>query len=652
MGVAGARIGVAVGFLWLALGCAEAKKSEGRPADAAVDAAGGPDAGGDGFVPRCRRSNPQREAFFGDLHVHTALSLDANLQGTRLRPVEAYRFARGEPVGLPPYDADSKPLRMLSLERPLDFVALSDHAEFLGLVTTCLSPELEGYDSAECTRYRGDPDGSFVTLNAQLGKAQGSADHITPCTADNAFCGSAALSAWNEVKASAAQANDDSADCTFTAFVAYEWSASPGTKNLHRNVIFANDVVPALPFSYFDGNQEEDLWDALDRDCLKRAGGCDALTIPHNSNVSAGLMFETVDGQGRLFDAEYAARRAAFEPLVEIFQHKGSSECLPSMGPDELCGFEIMPYNLLSTTALGGAPNEQVPSDYVRDALGVGLALEQKLGKNPFAYGFVASTDTHLGIAGAVDESSFPGHGGAGSNARDSLPPGLVDKAWLNPGGLAVLWAEENSREALFLAMRRKEAYGTSGPRIVLRFFGGSDLPDDLCGRSDFVERGYADGVPMGGRLAIASSSKKPRFAVWALRDAGTAAHPGGQLERVQIIKGYLDAGKVRYSIHDVAGGASAADVDPATCTPRGEGHDELCAVWSDDEFDASQPAFYYARVLENPSCRWHRRACLAGGVDCARPETVTEGFEGCCDDFPDTVQERAWSSPIFHRPE
>jgi hypothetical protein len=596
---------------------------------------------------RCQSFVAERQPFFGDLHVHTALSLDANLQGTRLRPVDAYRFARGERVDLPPYDSSGKATRSIALERPLDFVAVSDHAEFLGLVTTCLTPDLPGYDSETCETYRAMPEVSFFSLNFGLSAQQGAARYLPPCSADNAYCGSAAVSAWNEIKQAAASAQDTSAACGFSSFVAYEWSASPGTQNLHRNVIFRSDKAPPLPFTYFDGNHEEELWSALESGC-READGCDVLTIPHNSNLSAGLMFETVDREGKPLDRAYAARRRKLEPLVEIFQHKGSSECLPEMGADELCNFEQSPYNTLASTTLGGTPDKLVARDFVRDALAQGLLLKQALGENPFQYGFVASTDTHVGTAGAVEERRFAGHGGAGASARLARP-GLVDSAWFNPGGLAGLWAEQNSRGALFDAMNRREAFGTSGPRIVLRLFGGFDLPADLCAAQDFAQQGYARGVPMGGELHGDATTRAPSFAVWSLRDPGTASAKGVPLQRIQIVKGWIEQGQVRYAIHDVAGQPNTADVDLTTCEPRGQGADELCSVWTDPTFDPAQHAFYYARVLENPSCRWQTRACLAEKVDCAAPPA---GFEPCCDDSaPRTQQERAWSSPIFYGP-
>lgn len=611
---------------------------------------GEPQDDGAPLVPSCASFDPDRRAFFGDLHVHTALSLDANLSGTRLRPVDAYRFARGEAVELPPYDAAGNGARTLRLSRPLDFVALSDHAEFLGLVTTCLSPGFPGYDTEACSVYRDDPQKAFVSGNALLAAPQDGVRWPAPCTEANAFCGDAATSAWAEVREAAAQAQDPTDACAFTSFVAYEWSASPGTKNLHRNVIFADEHVPALPPSYFDAPQEEALWDALERECVRGTPGCDVLTIPHNSNLSAGLMFEPVDGAGAPIDADYAKRRAELEPLVEIFQHKGSSECLPELGNDEECGFELAPYDTLSTAALGLAKDELNPADFVRDALGAGLRIASETGANPFTYGFVGSTDTHTGTPGAVEERGFAGHGGASFLAADAV--GLVDHVWFNPGGLAVLWAEENSRAALFAAMKRREAYATSGSRIVLRTFTGLELPADLCSAPDFVEQGYARGVPMGGELSGAHEGEVLRVAVRALRDPGSAEHPSVGLERLQIVKGWLEDGVVRHRVIDVAGTASAEPfVDPGTCAPVEAGAAELCAVFEDDDFDRREHAFWYARVLEGPSCRWSTLACRAAQVDCGVPDDVPPELADCCDGPPELGRERAWASPVFYRP-
>jgi hypothetical protein len=336
---------------------------------------------------------------------------------------------------------------------------------------------------------------------------------------------------------------------------------------------------------------------------------------------------------------------------VEIFQHKGDSECWTgSPAGDELCGFEFLQFDNLANAHLD-VPRDPETRDFVRDALGLGMQLQTELGVNPYKYGIIASTDTHLGTPGLVDETAFLGHGGAGQSNRDALPPGLSDLVYFNPGGLAVVWAEENSREGVFQAMLRRETYGTSGPRITLRFFGGWDYDGGMCDGGSFAADGYAGGVPMGADLPAGSGA--PTFALSALRDPGAGTEPGTQLQRVQIVKGWLEGGALAVTVFDVAGDPdNGATVDLATCEPSGTGFDELCDVWTDPAFDAGTPAFYYARVIENPTCRWDAQMCAAAAVDCDQPDTVTDGYEGCCDDrMEDVQQERAWSSPIWYVP-
>jgi hypothetical protein len=294
------------------------------------------------------------------------------------------------------------------------------------------------------------------------------------------------------------------------------------------------------------------------------------------------------------------------------------------------------------------------PLSFAREALGEGLLQQARLGVNPFRFGLIGSTDTHLGAPGQVDEDAHVGHAAGIVSSRFEIPP-LPDQPHFNPGGLAVLWAEENSRDALFDAMRRREAFATSGPRIVVRFFAGWQLSDDLCARSDFAAAGYASGVPMGGVLPAPSDAgavAAPSLAVWALADAGAAEHPGTPLQRVQIVKLWLEDGVAREQVFDVAGdAANGADVDLASCTPRGAGSAQLCQVWRDAGFDPAQPALWYARVVENPSCRWQSFVCLRAGVDC--DAGAPAGLEACCDpSIPKTIQERAWTSPIWYVPD
>lgn len=610
---------------------------------------------------KCAHHDPLRQPFFGDLHVHTKYSLDASTQGTQISPHEAYRFALGERLGIQPYSAEGVPLRFTQLARPLDFAAVTDHAELFGETEICTNPDLAGYNSPECLFYRAAPAQAFIVFNF-LGPGLTSVGglpipRLPYCGLGGERCIEAAKTPWRDIQLAAAAFNDDSRDCRFTSFVGYEFTASPLSNNLHRNVIFASAVVPEIPPAYQDYPGPDLLWQALDQQC-RAAEGCNVLTIPHNSNLSGGLMFQTRDSNGAAYTAELAAKRQQYEPLAEIYQHKGQSECLNTTGAglaDEQCGFELLPYRNFTGSQVSpqasGAPLEQ---DFLRSALKEGLRLERELGANPFKYGLIGSSDTHLGTPGLVAEAGYPGHGGAGGGARDEVPPGLPDLIENSPGGLAVLWAEENTRESLFAAMRRREAYATSGTRPVLRFFGGAGLPADLCGRSDFVAQGYAKGVPMGGDLAPPATGARPRFAVAALRDPGEGADVANPLQRIQIVKGWIDAGGTpQEQVYEVAGDPdNGAGVDLANCEPTGSGHASLCAVWEDTDFDPAQPAFWYARVLENPSCRWSTRQCLAAGIDCGNPDAVPDEFADCCNaDYPKTIQERAWSSPIWHQP-
>ena len=620
-----------------------------------------PPPAGPGPAPRepCRDVDPLRRPFFGDLHVHTALSLDASTQGTRNRPADAYRFARGERIGVQPYDRDGQPLRELRLARPLDFAAVTDHAELLGEAHICNTPGLDGYDSLVCRIYRSYPRLAFFVMNYRVssGDAAEPPQRFEFCGADGAGCLAAARAPWTEIREAAEAAYDRSADCRFTTLVGYEWTGAAGPgNNLHRNVLFRNEIVPELPSSFVDTPAPELLWRKLRETCLEAGTGCDALVIPHNSNLGGGRMFATVHADGTPMSADEARLSAQLEPVVEILQHKGSSECMLGVGTeDELCSFETLEMSNFSGRYVPLLAEKPVPRQFVREVLREGLVQEQRLGVNPFKFGIVSSTDTHLGAPGAVEEDAdYKGHGGAGNPARDELPKGLPDASDLNPGGLAVIWAEQNDRDALFLALRRKEVYGTSGPRHVVRFFGGFGYDTELCASKELAARGYAGGVPMGGDLPPAPAGGAPRFVLSALRDPGTDAQPGNRLQRLQIVKGWLGPdGATHERVYDVAGTPdSGSDVDLATCAPRGEGADALCAVWTDPDFDPAERAVWYARVIENPSCRWTTRVCNAGGVRCDDPVTVGEGFEACCDPkVPRTVQERSWTSPIWYSP-
>jgi hypothetical protein len=599
----------------------------------------------------CAVSDPLKQPFFGDLHVHTRYSLDASTQGTRTTPEQAYRFARGEQLALQPWTENGWSQRSLQLSRPLDFAMVSDHAELIGDVRTCNLPGLEGYSSWQCRVYRGWPRAAYYLFNYMATIEQ---RHLGMCGENGEICRDAALAPWREMQEVAEKYYDRSADCTFTTFIGYEWTGmNPDVGgNLHRNVVFANDVVPRLPASFIETPAPAKLWDSLDEECVNAGTGCDVLVIPHNSNLSAGHMFSRSLDDGEAMDVAYAQTRVRYEPIVEMIQHKGASECFFDRGvtEDELCAFEQ-----LSQDNIAGFDNPPTPdTGFVRKALNDGLKLEQQLGVNPYKFGFIGSTDTHLGAPGATEEDRFLGHGGAGVPARDEIPPGLPDKLGYNPGGLAVVWAQHNTREALFDGLRRRETYATSGPRIVTRFFGGWGLDPQLCQAPDRVALAYEQGVPMGSDLpARTGDNGAPTFLVAARQDTGVGTSPGTPLQRLQVVKSWLDNGERRETVIDVAGDAdNGASVNTRTCETSGPGFTELCAVWSDPDFDPAQRALYYTRVIENPTCRWSQRMCAAARVNCANPDTIGEGYEGCCaEDHRPVIQERAWTSPIWYTP-
>ncbi len=649
--------------------------------DGAADAGATPDAGpppdaGPAVIvlpddrEACARQNPLRDPYFGDLHVHTSISFDANAYGTRTRPDDAYRFARGEAIDLPPYDASGRATRTLQLGRPLDFAAVTDHAEFFGEIAICTDPSSPGYDSSTCRSYReGDsamPDyGELTNLLFMPGSPK-----ARVCRGLPGLCEGKASEIWREIQDAAEASQDRSAACAFTTFVGYEWTGSAGGTNLHRNVIFRGRSVSAVPTSYLDAPSAEALWDRLEATCLDTDTPCDLIAIPHNGNLGGGQMFVPAAEDGAPYDAAQARRRAALEPLVEIYQHKGSSECLPPgiadplVSEDERCGFEMFHPRLCEgrpddppdcVDACGGGGIGFLgdcvgPGDFLRGTLRRGLLEQARIGANPFQLGVIASTDTHVSTPGAVREEGWPGH--AGENEDDppeqlQVPTGaLVRGRTASPGGLAVIWAEENSREALFDAMRRRETYATSGPRIVVRFFGGRGYPADLCAQMDQVAIADAGGVPMGGALPAGAGA--PTFFVSALRDP-----MGAPLAHVQIVKAWVEGGETRERVYEVAGDPDGgAGVDEATCAPTGpSGADGLCETWTDPDFDPGVPALYYARVLEDPTCRWSRYACNALAVDCGAT-SPGDPLYACCDPaISHVIQERAWTSPIWYVP-
>jgi hypothetical protein len=615
----------------------------------------------------CAHRSALRNAYFGDLHVHTALSMDASMRGALATPDDAYRFARGEPLELAPASAGG-PRRMAQLERPLDFAAVTDHAEWLGEVSLCTRWDSPLYDSRPCRVFRGEADPAAAGLRgmaARMSEIGGRPEAV--CGPDAVRCRSELASVWQETVAAAQRWYDTSSACRFTTFAAWEYSASPQASKVHRNVILRSEIVPELPISWLDEPSAEGLWRKLRERCNDTASGCEALAIPHNPNLSNGRTFALPYRDAPLDEQrERAALRAQLEPLVEMMQTKGESECRRGMfdvvgDPDELCDFEKVrglgdaaPADCREGTGAGALLGRGCESrlDFARYALIEGLREEARIGINPFRFGLIGSTDTHNGTPGDVAERSYQGANATGDGslaARLAGNPGgtQVRSALRNPGGLMGVWAEENSRDALFDAMKRRETFATSGPRIAARFFGGWSYDAGLCERSDLVEQGYASGVPMGGVLGPRpQGGAAPVFVVSALRHPGTASAPGGLLQRIQIIKGWAgDDGRFRQRVYDVAGDArNGADIDHGRCEPRGRGAEALCAVWRDAEFDAGRAAVYYARIVENPSCRWNAIQCAALPAQ-QRPA-------GCSDPtIPKVIQERAWTSPIWYAP-
>ena len=628
---------------------------------------------------RCAHFDPDRQVFFGDLHVHTQLSLDANMQGTRLTPADAYRFARGESVGIGPYDGD-RSTASAQLRRPLDFAAVTDHAEFLGVVGACSDRSGPAYDPRGCRAFRNRERSAFIILNGVLTGTGSLVRDPFLCGWGSATCLQYQASVWVDLQDATEAAYDKSTDCRFTSLHAYEWSATPSVSirvaaNLHRNVIFRNNIVPGLPADYMLAGTVEALWRRLERECLRAGEGCDVLAIPHNSNLSAGVMFAPWEHGSDRFSLAHARRRAYMEPLVEIYQHKGASECLPGgLTGDEDCGFELLPYGDLASAARD-RPNTVREASFVRSALATGLRVQGALGVNPFPFGFVASTDTHLGLSGAVDEDGFLGGGGAGEGGVE-VTEGTVfpDRIYFGGGGLAAVWSEENSREGLFTALRRRETYATSGPRIAVRTFAGWGLDAGWCGQPDRVSHAYATAVSMGGELGpLPAGGGRPTLAITALRDP-----QGTRLQRVQVIKGTLAAdGTARVQVFEVYGDRETGrDLDMNTCEPSSAGADEVCITFTDPTFEPTEAAYYYVRVLEVPTCRWTTQICVRERYDCAgtrpidlaccAPEvglhpdacanvrcSTENAAHRCCDlrTVEPAIQERAWTSPIWYYP-
>jgi hypothetical protein len=622
----------------------------------------------------CKQQYSHNKAWFGDLHVHTAASYDATSFGVTTTVDDAYSFARGTPLSLrrrgdtPDFEAP-----VLRISSPLDFMAVTDHAEALGETRLCYNADNPAYGSLVCGLYRGDvrlPVGdqlqSLVRLASFAVFGQDRSTRI--CGADGSLCRNEAITVWRENQRSTENWQDYSANCEFTALHAYEYTLADEASNLHRNVIFKSSTVPQAALSAKDAPTPEQLWQWLDKTCVAGNDRCDALASPHNSNWSSGRMWFPYSNRDLPLQEqqELAALRARLEPLAEVLQVKGDSECRNGIdsvigAPDEFCNFEkLRPASepipdCGEDFSSGGMMLKGCVSrySYVRYALTAGLSEEGKLGINPFKFGIIASTDTHIGAPAPEREKNYLGSHGNDMVLEDRLlstikVPGDIatgSPVRYNPGGIAGIYANENSRSALFEAMRRRETFGTSGPRITPRFFAGWNLDTSLCQSSDYLAQAYENGVPMGADLppSPAGAKQSPVFVASANRDP---RDEGNLLQRIQIIKGWIDGeGRTQQAVYDVTGlNKGDATVDPLTCQVSGQGFAQLCASWQDPDFDPAMSAVYYARVLENPSCRWSHYDCLTLPKD-QRPPSCSDP------ELPWQIQERAWTSPIWYQP-
>jgi hypothetical protein len=599
------------------------------------------------YSPYAGRNFPTRP-FFGDTHLHTAFSMDAGAFGARLGPKEAYRFARGEEI----VSNTGQPVR---LSRPLDFLVVADHSDGFGFF-----PLLMGGDPTLLATEQGKRwyeqikggKGAEAAMDIIISFGKNQLPKGFPLPGTRAY-----RSAWQEIIKAAEAYNDPG---RFTAFIGFEWTSNTGGNNLHRNVIFrengakASLVEPYTTLKPLGSDNPEDLWKWMA--ATEEKTGSEVLAIAHNGNLSNGLMFPTIEAFGKKIDRIYAETRAKWERLYEVTQTKGTGEAHPFLSPnDEFANFEIWDKGNLD----GSVPKtkDMLEYEYARAALKNGLVLEAKLGTNPYKFGLIGSSDAHTGLSALEEENFF------GKTAPQEPSPERMQKAFFkNPktgitvmdwevsaSGYAAVWAMENTREAIFDAMQRRETYGTTGPRMAVRFFGGWDFePADGHNRLP-AAIGYAKGVPMGGDLSSAPAGKSPTFLVAALKDP-----IGANLDRIQIVKGWVDAqGAVQEKVYDVVWGdankrkpgpdgklppvGSTVDVPNATWTNT-IGDPELITIWKDPDFDAKQRAFYYARVIEIPTPRWTAYDAKRFGTKPLPGTTMT-------------LQERAYTSPIWYTP-
>jgi hypothetical protein len=569
--------------------------------------------------------NPLKEAYFGETHVHTGVSMDAFIAGTRLTPDDAYRFAKGEEMMVNG--------SMHKIKRPLDFCAVTDHSEFMGEAYSLMNEGAPGYDDKVAVSFREAPD--LKTALELYNKYV-----LTPLAGGGSphpdfFQGAEAIKSTWKKNYEATEKHYEPGK--FTTIHAYEWTSAPGGANQHRNVFFRDNNVPDMPFSANEGADPEELWAWMEE---QRAEGKKVFAVPHNSNESKGLLFAEASLSGKPIDKKYADTRASMEPLIEMMQVKGNSEVIPNFWPnDEFADFE----NATTIQQFNG--RAFIKENFVRYGLGRGLKYYDQLGINPFKYGFVGGTDNHNGTPSNVEEDNYKvgSHGLADRTAKVRSTSNLEGEMLIadaSPGALAAVWATSNTRGAIWDSMLAKETFATSGPRMKVRAFAGQGFAPSYDSYEALVKDGYAKGVPMGGDY---KGDKAPQFLVWAVKDP-----IGPNLDRIQIIKGWYEDGEMKDTVYNVVASGDRLQKD-GSVTPidapidlktgafnKEKGSPELKGVWTDPDYDPNQQAYYYVRVLQLPTARWTLYDEIRSGVK-----------------YPDSVKkqivERAWGSPFWH---
>ena len=590
------------------------------------------------YSPNVDENYPKR-VFWGDTHLHTSQSIDAVLFGNTLGPEEAYRFARGEEI-------TSSTGQRVQLNRPLDFLVVADHSENLGSMSAVLAGDRDLMSDPVLKRWHElmnqGPEGGLKVYGELVSEYLGKGRPLPGALNSPSF--------WLRNTGLAEKYNDPG---RFTTLIGYEWTSNTGGNNLHRVVVFRDGAEKAnqvVPFTAFDSDNPENLWKALE--AYEHKTGGSVLAIPHNGNLSNGRMFETVDFASNPITRKYAETRAQWEPLYEVTQIKGDGETHPYLSPnDEFASFERWDRGNLDLSA--DKKPEMLQYEYARSALKLGLKLESQVGVNPYKFGMIGSTDSHTSLATADSDNFFgkvPTYEPSPERWKhaSTYPSGKAYYGWeFVASGYAGVWATKNSREAIWDALKRKEVYATTGPRVVVRFFGGWDFDARDSQRPNFATIGYEKGVPMGGDLQQAPAGKSPTFLVAALKDP-----IGANLDRLQVVKGWLDSkGDVQEKVYDVAWSGSrkaGADgklpavgntVDMKTATYTNTiGAPELIMTWKDPDFDASLKAFYYVRVLEIPTPRWTLYDAVKFGVTMDPKVPMVE-------------QQRAYTSPIWYTP-